>query len=58
MKRKTYRSPRNATERVAEAKAAIRRLEASAKLMIGTQAWYAHRDAIARWQQVIDQEAK
>jgi len=56
MKRKQYRAPRNAAERIQEAERAIYRLEASAKCVIGTQAWYTHRDAIARWQQVIDRE--
>jgi hypothetical protein len=59
MKRRAYKAPRNAAERIAEAKAAISRLEDS---MRGDNRYGSYgqncRDAIARWQAVIDREAK
>lgn len=59
VKRKTYRAPRNAAERVAEARAAIRRLEGA---MSGDNRFGEYgrncRDAIARWQTVIDKKGE
>lgn len=59
-KRITYKAPRNAAERIAEAQAAIRRLEASMNSNIAMrvgQTGQNHRESIARWQTVIDREA-
>jgi hypothetical protein len=61
MKRKpAYRAPRNAAERIAEAKAAIARIEH--ELNTVRDAKYGDygrscRDSIKRWQMVIDREA-
>ncbi len=58
MKRKpTYRAPRNAAERIAEAQGAIERIRDS---MQGDNRFGSYgqscRDSIARWQAVIDRE--
>ena len=57
MKRKTYRAPRNAAERVIEAERAMARIRAS---MTGNNrfGYYGQscRESIARWQSVIDRE--
>lgn len=58
MKRKlTYRAPRNAAERIAEAKAAIERLMNTMRQGDNRFGEYGRncREAIARWQ-VIDRE--
>lgn len=58
-KRITYRAPRNAAERVAEARAAIVRLESSSKACIANrvgQAGAEHARAIAGWHAVITRE--
>ena len=49
----TYRAPRNSAERIAEAKAAIARLEDSRRGQYG-EVYRNCTDAIARWQSVID----
>jgi hypothetical protein len=58
-RKQTYRAPRNAVERIAEAEQAIHRIRAS---MLGDNRFgsYAQscRDSIARWQAVIDRETK
>jgi len=59
MKRKQYRAPRNAAERIREAERAIYRLRESMKGPVENRVGYygqQAREAIARWQQVIDRE--
>lgn len=61
MRRKpTYRTPRNATERIAEAKAAIERLRYTMSQGDNCFGYYGRqcRESIARWQAVIDREQK
>jgi hypothetical protein len=59
MKKATYKAPRNAAERIAEAERAIECIRAS---MTGDNRFGSYgqscRDSIARWQAVIDREKK
>ena len=60
MKKPTYKAPRNAAERVAEAQAAIARIENEmSSVRDGRYGSYGQncRDSIARWQTVIDRES-
>jgi hypothetical protein len=58
MKRKTYKAPRNAAERILEAKLAINRITET--MMTGHNRFGSYgdscRDSIKRWQAVIDRE--
>jgi hypothetical protein len=59
VKKSTYRAPRNAAERIAEARRAISRLQDS---MTGDNRVGEYgrncRDAIARWQEVLRKEGE
>jgi len=57
-KTKRYKAPRNSAERIAEARAAIRRLEDTLNVGANRYGEYGRnvRESIARWQAVIDRE--
>lgn len=56
--KKRYRAPRNSAERIKEAQDAIARLEATLNTGFNRGGTYGQncRDAIKRWQDVIDRE--